>query len=173
MMEYPIRIFYRTGTRGSLKVSDAKVVEETDKKRVFHIRDGDIRAIRELEGEASLLEKDGNTVETNIDLIWEKDHYHELYIHGGRYCATEHTIWYNGDYDGKIKSEKAKKLRINDVIIYGDGDFSNDWEWEVIDEGESALVKQSDDLTNFFGSRCLYIGFEDEIDTLRLVRDII
>lgn len=173
-MDYPHRVFYREGSRGRLTVSDARIVEENGDERIFHTDDDTVRAIKCSDDETTVLDEDGEMEETRVDYVWEKMNEHELYVYGGGYYATSCEVYYYGDYDGQIESDGRVSLRVNDTEISGSGDYDNNWDWSVLDEGDSSLVEVGhEELSDFFDGSCVYIGYEDEIDTVELFTSVI
>ena len=173
-MDYPHRVFYREGARGSLKVSDARIVEETNNKRVFHTDDDTVRAIKSSDDETKILGEDGEMEETRLDYVWEKMNENELYVYGGGYYATGCEVYYYGDHNGKIDSEGGVNLRVNDTEISGSADYDNNWDWSILDNGDASLVEVGHtELSDFFNGSCVYIGYESEIDTFEIFRSVI
>lgn len=173
-MDYPHRVLYREGSRGRLTVSDARIVEEDGDKTIFHTDDDTVRAIKCSDDETTVLDEDGRMEDTRVDYVWKKMNEHELYVYGGGYYATSCEVYYYGDYDGRIDSEGSVSLRVNDTEVSGSADYNNNWDWSVLDEGGASLVKVGQqELSDLFDGCCVYIGYEDEIDTIEHFTSVI
>ena len=174
-MEYPTRIFYREGAKGSLRTVDAKVVDDGTNK-VYHTEDENVVALRDNEDRTSVLREGGDVEETRVDLIREKACQDELYLWGGPVYATEAKIRFLGKHEGKgslPQYESSTKVRVNDCVLFAEGGMNRDWSWEVKDAGGSSLITQDDEISSLIGHSCMVVGFDEDIDKIQLCQDLV
>jgi polyribonucleotide nucleotidyltransferase len=168
-MDY--RIFHYTDSSHRLTVTDANIVLSNQEKTVYHTDSEKFEAIRVPdEGYAEILLKNGETTETRIQHIREKEYTNEEYIVGFGYYATSAQIGFYGEVNNKLEHEwSTTRIRIGDgTVIHGTADYSNDWDWEIKKEASKVYVRivESGGLSSVFDEKT-YVIVGSEKDNLK------
>lgn len=163
-MDY--RIFHHTDSSRGLNVTDANIVLSNQEKTVYHTDSEKFEAIRVPdEGDAEILLNDGETTETRIQHIREKEFTNEEYIVGFGYYATSAEVGFYGEVNNRLEHEwSTTRVRIGDgTVVHGTADYSNDWDWEIKKEAPEMDVRivESGGLSNVFnGKTYIVVGSE-------------
>lgn len=147
-------------------MTDADIVPSNKEGRVYHTNHEEFKAIRiPDEGDARILLSEGETIETNIDYIREKEFTNEEYIVGLRYCATSAKVGFYGEINNTVNHEwSTTRVRIgNGTVVCGTADYSNNWDWKIEEEEPHTDVRivESGGLSRFFDEKThIIVGSE-------------